>query len=69
MKHVEKKSYEAGIAEGKKWEGPNGDGSYGSLSISFLAERAEERGLDVKSYLRGHREGIRSQETPKYPRY
>lgn len=34
-------AYAAGFADGLGWEGPNGDGSLGALSLEFIREMAE----------------------------
>lgn len=39
---AEKVGYEAGHAHGLLWDGPNGDGSMGALSLEFIRDRAEE---------------------------
>lgn len=37
-------AYQEGFRFGQDWVGPNGDGSFGSLSMEFIAEYASYHG-------------------------
>lgn len=67
-------AFDQGFEMGRQWEGPNGDGSLGSLSLDFVQEQAErcaagfrfseldyvtdQELADAESFMRGFYSGL-----------